>query len=95
MAGYIHIFRTELATGTYGSSITEYQLTYTSGRNSWARTFDGEGLEEFLVHDVGLAPEDAATILDRARLQGNVTVADINIPESEAGALGLQQMPVD
>jgi hypothetical protein len=95
MAGYIHIFRNEVATGTYGSSATEYQLTYTSGRNSWAGTFDEAGLEEFLANDVGLTEENAAEAVVRARLQGNVTITDVEISEHEAGPRGLHQMPSD
>lgn len=95
MAGYIHIFRTDVATGTYGSSSTEYQLTYATGKISWAATFDEGGLEEFLVHDVGLTPEQAAEAVSRARLQGNATISEVRIPEHEAGAMGLRQMPAD
>ena len=95
MAGYIHIFRNEVRTGTYGTSATEYQLTYTTGRVSWAATFDEPGLEEFLTHDVGLTPENAAEAVSRARLQGNATIPDVHIPENEAGAMGLRQMPSD
>lgn len=95
MAGYIHIFRTEAATGTYGNSSTEYQLTYATGKVSWAATFDEAGLEEFLIHDVGLTPENAAEAVTRARLQGNATISEVHIPENEAGAMGLRQMPSD
>ena len=95
MAGYIHIFRNEVATGTYGSSSPAYQLTYTTGKMSWASTFDEAGLEEFLTHDVGLTPEQAAEAVSRARLQGNSTISEVHIPEHEAGAMGLRQMPAD
>ncbi len=95
MPGYIHIFRSEVATGTYGSSLTEFQLTYTSGRHSWAGTFDEAGLEEFLTHEVSLPAETAAEVVKRARLHGNVTISEVSIPENEAGALGLRQMPND
>ena len=95
MTGYIHIFRNEIATGTYGSSATEYQLTYTAGRNSWAGTFDETTLEEFLTSDVGLSAKNAAEAVVRARLHGNVTINDVDIPEHEAVARGLHQMPSD
>lgn len=95
MAGYIHIFRTDVATGTYGSSSPEYQLTYATGKVSWAATFDEAGVEEFLVHDVGLTPENAREAVTRARLQGNATISEVHIPESEAAAMGLRQMPTD
>jgi len=95
MAGYIHIFRIDVATGTYGSSATEYQLTYTNGKVSWAATFDEGGLEEFLDKQVGLAAPNVAEAVTRARLQGNVTIAEVEIPESEVAAMGLNQMPSD
>lgn len=95
MAGYIHIFRNEVATGTYGSSATEYQLTYSNGKLSWAGTFHEAGLEEFLTDHIGLAPENVAEAVTRARLQGNVTIAEVHVPENELGAMGLTQMPSD
>ncbi len=93
MAGYIHIFRNEVATGTYGSSAPEYQLTYSNGKTSWAGTFNEAGLEEFLATQLGLAPENVSEAITRARLQGNVTIADVHAPESELAAMGLSQMP--
>ena len=95
MTGYLHIFRSDVATGTFGRPIPEFQLTYTSGRQSWARTFDEESLEEFLVSELALTPEYTEEIMDRVRLQGNVTVPDIEIAEVEASAMRLHQMPSD
>ena len=95
MAGYIHIFRSEVATGTYGNSVPEYQLTYSNGNLSWAGTFSEAGLEEFLSEQLGLAAQNVAEAVARARLQGNVTIADVHVPETELGAMGLSQMPSD
>lgn len=96
MAGYIHIFRTEAATGTYGSSaIVEYQLNYVTGGKTFAGTMDDARLEEFLSHNVGYTADTAAEILDRVRLYGNVTLPDVEIRESEAGASGLHELPSD
>ena len=95
MAGYIHIFRTDVATGTYGIAATEYQLTYTNGKISWAKTFDEGALEEFLEKDLAIPPENVAEAVTRARLQGNVTISEVDVPESELGAMGLSQMPSD
>jgi hypothetical protein len=94
MVGYIHIFRNELATGTYGSSATQYQLTYTSSGHSWAATFDEGRLEDFLA-EIGIPRISAAEAVNRARLQGNTTIADVTVHESELSAMGLQQMPTD
>ena len=96
MAGYIHIFRNEVATGTYGArAIAEYQLNYVVGGKSFAGSMDEARLEEFLVHDVGFTPDTTAEILDRVRLHGNVTLPDIEIRENEASAAGLREMPSD
>ncbi len=95
MAGYIHIFRSDVATGTYGSSATEYQLTYSNGNVSYAGTFNEAGLEEFLTTQLALAPENVAEAVTRARLQGNVTIAEVHVPESELPAMGLHEMPSD
>jgi hypothetical protein len=95
MAGYIHIFRSNAATGTYGIGYPEYQLTYNTGTSSWARVFDEASLEEFLLSNLGLAEDTAGAVMDRARLHGNVTIADVDIPENEAGTMGMRQMPSD
>ena len=95
MAGYVHITRTDVATGTYGRSAEEYRFIYTAGGNSWARTFDDRGLEEFLTSEVGLPPNVAGEIANRARLHGNVTVPDIALRESELPAMQLTQLPSD
>ena len=95
MAGYIHIFRSEVATGTLGRSAAEYQLTYTTGGNSYASSFGEAELEEFLVRHVGLTLDEAGTVMDRVRLQGNATLPDIELRETEIGAMGLEQSPSD
>ena len=96
MAGYIHIFRTEAATGTYGApSIAEYQLNYVTGGKTFGGTMDETRLEEFLVRDVGFTADVTAEILDRVRLHGNVTLPDVEIRTSEAGAMGLRELPSD
>jgi hypothetical protein len=96
MAGYIHIFRTEASTGTYGArAIAEYQLNYVSGGKSFGGTMDEVRLEEFLTHDVAMTPDTTGEIHDRVRLHGNVTLPDVEIRESEAGAAGLRELPSD
>jgi hypothetical protein len=96
MAGYIHIFRNEVATGTYGAPvIAEYQLNYVAGGKTFGGTMNEGRLEEFLVHDVGFTIDTTAEILDRVRLHGNVTLPDVEIRENEASAAGLRELPSD
>lgn len=96
MAGYIHIFRSEVATGTYGArAIAVYQLNYVSGGKTFAGTMSEARLEEFMVHDVGFTADTAAEILDRVRLHGNVTLPDVEIRTSDASAAGLRELPSD
>ena len=95
MTGYLHIFRSDVATGTYVRPVPEFQLTYTSGRHSWARTFDEDGLEEFLLSELALAPESTAEIMQRIRTDGNATIPDVSVSEEEMSAMKLLEMPSD
>jgi hypothetical protein len=95
MAGYIHIFRSDVATGTFGSSAPEYQFTYTSRGSSWTRSFDEVSLEEFLLNDLAFDYDVVADLMKSVRLHGNATVPEIDIRESDTSALGLKQMPSD
>ncbi len=96
MPGYAHIIRVGLRDGTYGGTVGEYQFTYTEGSNSWVRTFDGESsLAEFLASDIGVPGQVVDSTIDQLRREGNVTLADIDIRDSEAPAMGLEQLPSD
>ena len=93
MAGYIKIMRSDLATGTHGRTDEEYRFSYVTGSNSWVRTFDFYGLQSFLSSEVGLTPSRTTEVVNQARLQGAVTLPDVNI--HDAAALGLAQLPSD
>jgi hypothetical protein len=94
MPGYAHLIHLGLRDGTYGRTIGEYQFTYNDGKNSWVRTFDGEpSLAEFLIGDVAVPPDVVDGALDQLRAEGHVTLAEIDIRESEAPAMGLEQLP--
>ena len=95
MAGYLKILRTNLATGTCGPTDEAYRLSYVTGGNAWVRDFDHDGLQSFLIHDVGITAEHAATIINQARLQGTATIPAVNIPENEAPQFGMTQLPSD
>ena len=94
MAGYVHITRAGAATGTYGATaVPEYQLTYVSGSESFARTFMEADLEEFLVAHLALDADVTASVMDRTRLHGNATVSEVDLPSQTAAALGFVQLP--
>ncbi len=96
MSGYAHIFRLGTRTGTHGGTLDEYQFTYNMGANSWARTFDDLGaLSEFLRSNVGLTHTRTDEAVSLLRQAGKITIAEVEIPEHLAPALGLEQMPSD
>jgi len=94
MPGYAHLIRLGLREGTYGRTVGEYQFTYSEGSKSWVRTFDDEpSLAEFLISDVAVPAIVVDKALDQRLEEGHVTLAEIDIRESEAPAMGLQQLP--
>lgn len=95
MAGYIKIMASNLATGTCGPAAEEYQFSYVTGGNSYARTFDFPGVQEFLISEVGLTPARVDEVLKQVRLQGTATIPGVSLPESETSALGLEHFPSD
>ena len=96
MLGFAHIIRLGVREGTYGRTIGEYQFTYNDGRKSWVRTFDGgASLAEFLRSDAAIPADVVAAALEELRGAGKTTNADVEIRESEAPAMGLEQLPSD
>jgi len=94
MPGYANLVRLGLRDGTYGRTVGEYQFTYVDGGKSWARTFDGEAsLAEFLRSNVAVPAEVVDGALEKLRGEGHVTLAEVDIRESEAPAMGLELMP--
>ena len=72
-----------------------YRVSYVTGSTTWARDFDFDGLETFLIRSVGLTPERASTAISQARLHGTVNLPDVSLRESEAPAMGMTQLPSD
>jgi hypothetical protein len=95
MAGYIKIMASNLATGTCGPAVEEYQFSYVSGGNAWVRTFDFTGMEQFLISEVGLTPERVRDLMKQVRLQGTATIPGAEFSENQALTLGLEHMPSD
>ncbi len=96
MIGLAHIVLLGAREGTYGKTLGQYQFTLNASGNSWVRTFDSEDkLLEFLVSDISVPADIADRALAEARRNGNSTIAEVEIRESEAPAMGLEQLPSD
>ncbi len=96
MIGFAHIVLLGAREGTYGKTLGQDQFTLNASGNSWVRTFDSEDkLLEFLVSDISLPAEIAESAVADVRQNGNTTIADVEIRESEAPAMGLEQLPSD
>ncbi|MGH9525014.1 MAG: hypothetical protein ACRD3E_21005 [Terriglobales bacterium] len=95
MAGYIKILRTDLATGTHGQTMESYRLSYVTGGDAWVRDFDFDGLQNFLISNVGLTPARTTDVMNQARLHGTSTVPAVDFPENDALQSGMTQLPSD
>lgn len=86
MAGLLHIFRTQPDV---------YQVNYTLGTTSYARTCNREQLEHLLVTPSGLPDAFIESVFQELASRNNVTVTDVDIPERETSALGFEPLPSD
>ncbi len=97
MAGILHIFRVGEQASKHRENIPEYQVNYVVAEgNSYARTFTGrEPLAEFLA-STALVPENLAEqALRELDTRGDVTIPEVEIPEHQAAAIGLEELPSD
>ena len=97
MAGILHIFRVGEEAATHRETLPEYQLNYVVAEgNSYARTFTGrEALAEFLA-STALVPENlVGQALRELDTTGDVTIPEVEIPEHQAAAIGLEELPSD
>jgi hypothetical protein len=86
MSGLLHIFRTHPDV---------YQLDYTLGTMSYARTCTREQLEHLLVTPAAFDEILISQIFDELSAHNNVTVTEVDIPEEETNSLGFEPMPSD
>ena len=78
-------------------AVPEYQVSYSvADGNSYARTFTrSESLAEFLA-STALVPENSLEqMLRELDTAGYVTITEVDIPEHEAAAIGLEELPSD
>lgn len=97
MAGILHIFRVGAEQDQHRDITPEYQVNYTvADGNSYARTFVGrEPLFEFLAA-TALVPEPSVErTLRELDSAGHATIPDVEIPEHQAAAIGLEELPSD
>ena len=88
MPGNLHIFRLK-------PDPLQYQVNYNVGANSWVQVFTPEGLEEFLHHSSGIAPDDVDAMLAELRKDNRTTQAHVDLPESHLGEMGFAESPSD
>ena len=97
MSGIIHIFRVGEVRDRYQQPVAEFQLNYDPGDgNTYARTVSGrEPLAEFLAASAHVPQPDVENALQALDAAGHVTIPDVEIPEHEAAAIGLEELPSD
>lgn len=86
MSGILHIFRTQPDL---------YQVNYTLGTASYARTCSREQLEHIMVTPAAFNDELIDNVFDELSKTENVTIADVAISENDATSLGFEPMPSD
>ena len=97
MSGILHIFRVGEVRDRYQQAVPEFQVNYDPGDgNSYARTLTGrERLAEFLAASAHVPQPDVDNALEALDTAGHVTLPDVEIPEHEAAAIGLEELPSD
>jgi hypothetical protein len=88
MPGNLHIFRLK-------ADPPQYQVNYNIGANSWVQVFTPEGLDEFLRHASGIAPDEIDAMLSELRQEHNTTESEVDLAESHLGEMGFAESPSD
>ncbi len=93
--GRLHIFEVGRATGTYGATVHQYQVSYNDAGNTYSGLMEEEKLKDFLHTKIGVSPEEVERSIADLHSSGSITFGEVDLPENEAGALGLMQEPSD
>lgn len=93
--GYAHIFALPLQTDSQGLRLPMFQFTFNAGGNAYSKVFDEPGLVEFLSEEVGLRADILDSTLNQLRSLGNSTIADIELSENDAAAMGMEEVGAD
>ncbi len=93
--GRLHIFEVANATGTYGKTVHQCQVNYNDAGNTFSGLMEEDKLKDFLHTKLGVSPEEVERTIAELHGSGHVTLEGVDLPENEAGALGLMQEPSD
>jgi len=96
MPGYLHIFRTGKSADRLDRARPDYQINYSIPGNSFVKSVTGDDeLTGFLVHNAEVPQSEIDRAFRELRSSGRTTIADVDIPISEAPAMGLLREPSD
>lgn len=95
MAGYIHITRLSARTGTDDLPLDTYQVNYSVGGITYVAAWSEEELSDFLRIRVPLEQDDFDAVMARLHESGHANIGDVDIPQNEASAMGMEMMPDD
>jgi hypothetical protein len=93
--GTLHIFELGTHKGKYGETIHEYQVNYTGAGNTFAGVMEEDKLKEFLVTKAVVGGTEVERTVAELHRTGRSTLEEIEIPQNEAGEIGLMQEPSD
>jgi hypothetical protein len=94
-AGYAHLFALPRSTDSNGLRHPLFQFTFNAGGNSYSKVFDEPQLLEFLTEGLGLRADVRDNALNQLRSLGNATIADVELSENDAAALGMEEVGAD
>jgi hypothetical protein len=93
MPGYLHIFRTR---ESGDSAASDYQVNYVIPGSSFMKLVPGDNeLARFLLEVAEVPSGEIDRALGELRDSGRTNIAEVDIPLSEASALGLLRVPSD
>ena len=72
-----------------------FQFTFNAGGTAYSKVFEEPHLREFLIEDLGLREDVSDTAMDQLRSLGNATIADVELSENDAAAMGMEEVGVD
>lgn len=89
-----HIFRL-VGQESSAQAVPRFQANYSTPGNNYAGEFTQERLKEMLRFGLALSDEQVLEVMSELHRSGRFTLSDVDIPVSETGMFGLQQMPGD
>jgi hypothetical protein len=95
MPGYIHITRLSARTGTDNVPLESFQVNYNVSGVTYAVAWTEQELAEFLRLKVPLDDVEFEEVMRRLRENGHANIAEVDLPEAEASAMGMEMMPDD